>query len=342
MTITFEFVPADQPERWDSALGNLPHGYWHGWHACHAITIESEFPVRLCVASDGDGVIAAAPVGEREWGGERDLFTPVGFSGFAAARPLPVDFSSRWSAFAAAQGYVAGYFALHPLFGQPTAHSGLISDNELFVLDVSAGPDEVLRRCDRSVRRAVKASEAAGLRLVECRQALTKFVLEYYNPCLTALGARVLWSPATLVEMCADPDLMMVGVEDAAGVCAAHTFGVAGQSAEFHLHLSVREGRRHTAAMICQGLRRLASAGVARVNLGGGIVRGDSVAQSKRKFHPQSLPFLRARELYRPQKYRELCERAGVDPETSRFHPAYQSASAVISPGTEPELDGGQ
>lgn len=342
MTITFEFVPADQPERWDSALGNLPHGYWHGWHACHAISIESEFPVRLCVARDGHGVIAAAPVGEREWEGERDLFTPVGFSGFAAARPLPVDFSSRWSEFAAAHGYVAGYFALHPLFGEPAAHSGLSSDNELFVLDLSDGPDEFLRRCDRSVRRAAKASEVAGLRFVDCRQALTAFVLENYTPCLTALGARVLWPPATLAEMCADPDLLMVGVEDAAGICAVHTFGVAGRSADFHLHLSVREGRRHTAAMICQGLRRLLSVGVARVNLGGGIVRGDSVAQSKLKFHPQSVPFLRARELYRPQKFRELCERAGVDPGASRFHPAYQSPPPFISRATEPVLDGRQ
>lgn len=342
MTIAFEFVPASQPDRWDRTLAKLPHGHWHGWHACHAIGIESEFPVRLCVASDAHGVIAAAPVGEREWEGERDIFTPIGFSGFAAARPLPIDFNAQWSAFAAAHGYVAGYFALHPLFGEPLAHSGLSSNNEIFILDLSKGPEEVMRRCDRSVKRAVKASELAGLRFVDNRRVLTEFVLENYAPCLTALGARVLWSPATLAEMCADPNLLMVGVEDAEGVCAAHTFGVEGASAEFHVQLSVRDGRRHSAAMICHGLRQLASVGVVQANMGGGIVRGDSVAQSKWKFRPQSVPFQRARELYRPRKFRELCARAGVDPVTSSFYPAYQAPSVFIARATEPTLEGGQ
>ena len=325
MSIHFEFVPSGERRRWDAALRQMPHGYWHGWAACHAIGLGSGFPVSLGVAKDGNGVLAAVPVAERTWQGERDLFTPAGFSGFAAARPLPADFRSRWSEFAAGQGYVAGYFALHPRFGVASAHSGLASDNELFELDLTGGADQLLRRCDRSVRRAVQA--AAGLRFITDRDQLTAFVVENHAPCLVALGAREQWAPATLAAMCADPDLLMVGIEDDVGACAVHTFGVRGRSAEFHLHLSVRDGRRHATALVWWGLCRLAGDGVTRANMGGGIHRGDSVAQSKRKFRPQATAFLRAREVYRPATYRQLCQRAGADPEASRFHPAYYGAS---------------
>lgn len=326
MSIHFEFVPAGERRRWDAALRDLPHGYWHGWAACHAIALGSGLPVSLCVATDGDGVIAAAPVAERTWQGERDLFTPAGFSGFAAARPLPADFHARWSEFAASQGYVAGYFALHPRFGVASAHSGLASDNELFELELSGSPDQILRRCDRSVRRAVNAATAAGLCFITDREKLTAFIVENHGPCLAALGARERWAPATIAAMCADPELLMVGVEDDAGVCAVHTFGVSGRSAEFHLQLAVRDGRCHATALVWWGLCRLASDGVSWANMGGGINRGDSVAQSKRKFRPRAIAFLRAREVYRPAKYRQLCQRTGVDPDTSRFHPPYHGA----------------
>ncbi|CAN5185158.1 hypothetical protein BH11PSE14_BH11PSE14_09910 [soil metagenome] len=326
MSVHFEFVPAGERRRWDEALRELPHGYWHRWAACHAIGIGSGVPVYLCVASDANRVIAATPVAERAWQGERDLFTPAGFSGFAAAGPLPATFHSDWSNFAAGEGYVAGYFALHPRFGVATAHAGLESDNELFVLDLSGDPNELLQRFDRSVRRAVRASGKAGLQFITDRRSLTTFVIDNYAHCLSALGARERWTPATLTAMCADPDLLMVGVADDEGVCAVHTFGVSGRSAEFHLHLSVRDGRCHASALVWWGLQRLASDGIAWANMGGGIARDDSLAQSKRKFRPQAMPFLRAREVYRPAAYHELCARAGVDPRTSRFHPAYHAA----------------
>ena len=335
MTIEFGFIPADDPERWNAALAAMPHGWWHTWPACHALESPGG-PIRLCVARDDGGVLAAAPVAVREWRGHRHLYTPAGFSGFAAARPLPADFAARRAAFAAARGYVAGYFALHPRFAVRSAHAGVTTDNELFLLDLRAGADAVLARADRSVRRAVRAAGRAGTTFVTDRALLTRFVRANYASCLRALGATPSWSDAALEAMCADPAMWLVGVDDGEGLCAVHTFAIAGDTAEFHLNLSIRDGRAHTTAMIDRGLRDLCARGIAWANLGGGMARGDELARAKLKFRPVSVPLERAREVYRPDVYAALCREAGVDPAVSRWHPAYAGPAAdagVARPG---------
>lgn len=334
MAIEFELVETSQPERWNQALDALAHGYWHGWRACRAMQAGTALPHFLCVAHDASGILAACPIAEREWDGTRDLFTPVGFSGFAGVRPPPAGLRQAWTAFAAGRGYVAGYFALHPLFAIESAHTGLVSDNELFIVELDAGGDAALARCDRSVQRSLRSWERDGRRYVTCRQTLTRFILEHYAACMVALGAdpRTVWPPATLAAMCEDPDLLMVGAADEEGVCAVHTFAITTHAAECHLSFSVRDGRHFTAALIGWGIRQLADRGLPALNLGGGMRRGDSLAQSKLKFRPRRVPFLRAREVYRPDQYRLLCARAGADPATG-FHPAYRAGERAAQDG---------
>lgn len=330
MTLNFELVPIDQPDRWNQVLRSIPHGYWHDWRACHAMHLGTALSTFLCVAHDAEGIVAACPMAEREWEGSGDVFTPVGFSGFVG-RHLDESFASAWSAFAASQGFVAGYFALHPVFSAARAHTGLASDNEVFILDLEGGADAVVSRCDRSVRRAMKAWEQSGQAYVTDRDTLTGFIIDNYAGCMLDLGVdpRAILPPASLASMCNDPAMLMVGVHDDRGVCAVHTFAMTPHGAECHLNFSIRDGRRFTSALICWGIRQLADRGIAWINLGGGVASGDTLAQSKMKFRPRRVPFVRAREIYDPDRFSLLCARAGIDPGRTCFHPAYRLARGI-------------
>jgi hypothetical protein len=327
MRIAFETVPVSDRQQWEDALLGLPHGYWHTWRACHALHVGNGWPINLVVARRDGRVVAACPMAERRWEGESDVFTPAGFSGFAGAESLDQELGAAWTDFAAGLGHIAGYFALHPVLAAPSIHSGLCSDNDLFVVDLADGADAALACCDRSVRRALRAWREAGNQYVTCRAALTGFITAHYEPCMDALAvpARARWLQKSVAAMCADPDLLMVGATDERGICAAHTFARSAYGAECHLLLSVRNGRSATTALIAWGMREVASLGLRWLNLGGGTVRGDSLAQFKAKFRARRVPLLRAQEVYRPALFEEMCRRSGTDPSTSAFHPAYRT-----------------
>lgn len=322
---TVRLIGTDQQAEWKDVLAVLPHSYWHTWSACRAIEATIGGPVRLFSYTDDTGARAACPFAERRWHGEPDIYSPIGFSGFVCSSSVH-GLADVWRAFASAQGYVCGYFALHPVLAHAGLHAPTVETNELLVLDLGAGVEGVARRADRSVRRAVRDWERQGRAYVTDRARLRDFARTHYGAFMARMGARpqTVWSAATLDLMLEDPSVLVVGAEDEEGVCALHSFASTTHGGETHLNISARDGRDATTALVWWGIGELARRGVPWLNLGGGVVRGDAIAQAKLKFRPRCVPLLTAREVYRPTRFAQLCEQAGVAPDQGGFFPPYR------------------
>jgi hypothetical protein len=326
--MSLRLVSVEDREAWYATVEGIGHSYWQRWEPSWAFHCRSGAPVFLCRVDEPEsGTHAMCTFAQRQFGGSPDVFTPFGFGGWMGVGDPDV-LRLSWQALVAARGYVCGYFALHPELALHEAHDSLRETNTLFVLDLSAGSAEMLARADRSVRRAVRDWDAAGLQYVTARQELTRFILCEYRPFMVSHGANeaALWSEEALSTMCADPDLLMLGASDAGSVCAVYTFGRAGASAECHINVHVGEGRSFTSALLWGGMQELARCGVRWLHMGGGVRRDDAIARAKRKFGPREVPLRVSREVYRPDDYRRLCEAAGLDANAPGFFPAYWRA----------------
>jgi hypothetical protein len=337
MAASCEPIEVGERARWDAALEGIPHGFWHSHAACAALQDGMRGPLRLVHVREGE-TRAAAPIAERSWQGSVDVYTPSGFAGFAVAGDA-AKVGEAWRAFAAAQGYVAGYFALHPLFGNVDAHrrQDLAETNELFVIDLREGAAAALARADRSVRRALRSS--SGVQVADfAREELAAFIEGHYAEFMRAAGANpaATWAPATLRALCADPAVHLLGARDDQGLCAAYAFATTPHGAECLVNVSIRDGREATTALIAAGLSVLAEAGLPFLHLGGGVARGDAIAAAKLKFRPERLPLLVAREVYDAERYRQLCAQAGdADAARTGYFPAYRAgapAAESLSP----------
>jgi hypothetical protein len=328
MDANLRAIGLHQPEEWRAALDGIPHGYWHTWAAHEAWFRGTGEPSSLFTYTDESGGRAACPFTTRTYLGRNDIYTPLGFAGFALSGTGP-RVRSAWQAFAADSDFVCGYFALHPVWADMAAnvHSGVRDSNELLLLDLRDGSEAVLARSDRSVRRGIRDWLLAGAPYVTDRAALCKFLQAQYEPFMRSMGAspRAIWPAATLAAMLEDPAVWIVGAADEDGICAAYSFATTPHSAECHLNVSVRDGRTATTALLWWGIEQLACSGVPWLCMGGGVAPGDSIARAKLKFRPEVHPLRSAREVYRFRDFEELCEAAGCTEAAARFFPPYRA-----------------
>jgi hypothetical protein len=322
-------IGLDKPVDWDAALSDVPHSYWHTWRAHHAMAVGSGQQCFLFVHEDNEsGSKAVCAFAQRSWQGRTDIFTPQGFTGFVSRGPC-TKARQDWLSFVREQDHVCGYFAMHPVVSNPGLHSNIEETNTLYVLDLRAGIEGVLAQSSRSVKRARAAWEKAGHEFVTERSLLKSFVLQHYRAFMGSVGAnaRGLWEARTLEEALEDDLLLMAGVRDDEGLCAAHTFAVSPWGGECHLNISIRGGRAHTAPLLLWGMEQLATRQVPWLQMGGGVVAGDDVARSKEKYAPSPRPLMVAREIYDAAAYGHLCEQARQDPEAQGYFPAYRRAA---------------
>jgi hypothetical protein len=102
--------------------------------------------------------------------------------------------------------------------------------------------------------------------------------------------------------------------------------------------ISSPAGRQYSAPLIWAGATELATRGITRLNLGGGVRRGDGVAEFKERFSAKRLALGALRQVYRPTLYADLCREAGAADPADRdgYFPAYRRPGALAMLRTPP------
>jgi len=335
-----EWIGLDEPERWNAALQGVPHSYWHCPTPCRAASVNTGLRVFLYVAHEqADRVVC--PLMERGATGSRDYTTPIGFSGFAATTDgLPGWFPARWSASLRAKGAVCVYLAQHPLYAPAWSTADESAAGTLFLLELDRPPEKWLQGVDENRRRSILAWERGGSPWLRDREQLTAFVLEHHADFMRSVGATAasFYSGAALRLLCGDPQVELVGAADSDGVCTVAAFGSTPWGSELLFHISARDGRSHTAALMWWAVRHYHGK-VPVLNLGGTPQENDALAAAKRRYRPRELPFRRLKQVLDRRRYSELCAQAGAPADDfSGYFPAYrrndQSGSGAHEPCT--------
>jgi hypothetical protein len=307
-------------------LVDIPHVFGHTWGSCHALGLGGD-PAALYVAEEG-GVKVACPLIEREIDGRLDIATPYGFSGLTGTGPWP-GFTDRWRAFAAERGYVAGYLAVNPLFGDDSyADPETVTvANETFVLDLRQGVEGVWAGLSTNRKRQLRNWRAEDYAVDG--DGAAEFFVEQYPLTMERkeAAARHRFPAETLATLCELPNTLLVSARGERGLESVSIFGFTPYAGDFLFNAALPGCAHHSVALIWSAVHLLVERGVPWFNLGGGMSPGDSLADFKRRFGATPLPMRAVKAVYDQAAYGELCRRHGGDPEDrDGYFPAYRNA----------------
>jgi len=331
-----ELIPLSARRDWEAALEEIPHAFAHTWESCRAFARTTAAPTYLYVWRRGSGRVVC-PVSERSSHGYTDVFTPYGFSGFTGVGDwsgMPED----WREFATRRGYVCGYLAVNPLLADSRAYDegDVFEYNDLYVLDLRRTVDSLFTSLSENRRRQIRASIRAPARLEtdpgRCGDFLRDRLSDFYKE--KGAGEVYRFSEATLEALLDADGSVLVGVSRDAEMLAVCHFVSTPHIAEYFAGVSKPEGRAYSAVLLWNGAMELKRRGVPLLNLGGGVTRGDGIADFKERFGGSKMPLASLKQIYRPDVYRDLCGRAGADPfDLSGYFPAFHRPRSRFAPG---------
>jgi hypothetical protein len=319
-------IPLENPDEWEQALAGVQHVFGHTWGSCQALSAGGD-PISLYV-TEVDGVQVACPLIEKPIGGLRDVATPYGFSGLTGTAPAP-QFPAHWQEFAAQRGYVAGYLAINPLFGDETyADPETVTVvNQTYVLDLRGGIDDVWSGLSTNRRRQLRGWRAEDYQTDG--EELAAFFVEQYPLAMGRKGAaeRHRFPAATLMALCEFPETFLVGGRGEDGLESVSLFGSTAHAGDFIFNAALPGCQHHSVPLIWSAVHLLVERAVPWFNLGGGMSPGDSLADFKARFGAKPLPMRAVKAVYDHAAYGELCRQRGADPdERDGFFPAYRNA----------------
>ena len=328
-------IDLQAPEVWDAALDGIPHAFAHTRSWCRAMQRTTGVPTRLyCFTDEHDRVVC--PIVERSYAGKVDVVTPPGFSGFVGPNPAR-SFPRAWIDFARRKGYVCGYIGLHPILtGVELVDPGATyTYNTIYVLDLTLGPDELLRRLSTKRRRELRDWDERRSKNIICdRERLVEFYLAHHRTCFEQrrASAASFLSEEALCELFEDPRVVLVGGGNEGRLEAVTVFAYTPTIADALFNVSTPEGRQYSALLIWYGVCQLASLGVPMLNLGGGIRPADGVAEFKRRFNPGQYPLQALKQVFDLATFESICRKDGVDPtDRAGFFPPYRSHNSHAS-----------
>ena len=137
-------------------------------------------------------------------------------------------------------------------------------------------------------------------------------------------------SEDSLRRLCESPMTLLVEAVRDGAIRSASLFAYTPYAGEYVFNASMPGEEAYSAPLIWAAVRELKAKGVPSLNLGGGIREGDGVEQFKERFGADRVPLMVVKGVFRPDVYRALCERAGVDPEMAGYSPAYRAGSRAM------------
>jgi hypothetical protein len=273
------------------------------------------------------GARVVCPLIERNFNGHADVATPAGFSGFAGTGHSP-GFPAQWRMFSRRQHWVCGYIGLHPLlnYADFVDPQDLQFDRTVYVLQVDQGDAELLGQFSTNRKRQIRSWQLSGRQMTRDPAAITAFLAREAPGFYRARHASSSYAiaPEGWSMLLAQPDVIAFGALDEGQITAASVFAVTGWLAEYLFNISVPAGQWASAPLLWEGALAVRERKASVLNLGGGIREGDSLAEFKRRFGSKSLLQPCLKQIYDPERYAQLCEKASVGTDhVVKFFPPY-------------------
>jgi hypothetical protein len=326
--MSHELIPLTDGEAWDRALADIPHPHAHTRRHVAAFQASSPDEALLYVHRDAHGAAdVACPIAVRGAPGERDAYTPYGFGGFAAARPVPT-FAAEWDSFAGANGWVASYVFQSPLLdpdlGFPVG--AFVPVGACYVLDLGRPVDDLLARTSPRRRAELRRWARGHHDLTSDPAEVTAFLIAEAAAFFAARDAAPIYrlSGATWADLISSPTVWCVAAREDGRVAAASVFGESCGMVDYLFGISRPGASAYSAPLLWEAVTHFVGTSAITLNLGGGITPGDGVAEFKRRFGPDELTFSSGRFVHRPDAYGDLCRRAGVGEDRDGYFPPYR------------------
>ena len=329
-------IPLDSPDDWAATLDRVPHAFAHTWENCHAMRLSTGLRTFLYVW-ENDGGTVVCPLSVREYAGREDLVTPYGFSGFVGTGAIDA-FPPEWKAFATDSGYVCSYVQLNPLFQDSRTFDAAECHvhGSIYAVDLRGPEPALFARLSENRRREVRSAAQPGIEVLMDDERAERFFVEHYHACMRARMASPVYSFAgdTLTALLSSERTFSIGIAAGGVIEAVTLFGWTRTAGDYLFNVATDSGRRHSALLIWEGMKRLKQMEVPVLNLGGGIRAGDGVAQFKERFGGIRKPLCCVKQVFDAEAYGQLCRIAGLDsnPPTA-FFPPYHRPHPVQAPG---------
>ncbi len=318
---------------WAAALKDIAHGLGHTWSYNAAMQASTGHRTLLYVGETSTGTLVC-PLAERGSGADLDIYTPLGFGGFVGQGD-PHELRVSWRDFVTRRGYITGYLALHPVLtpGILTSEPGAQSVNSVFLLDLLDDPDELLSRMSESTRRHLRGWSETDAVITTDHDILKDAFIRLFPPFMRSREAGPAYDlrEDTLGRLCDAPGISLYGIPSDAPR-AVVMVGSATGGVEYIYGVAEPAARSHIATLLWRAARDSATQGMRWLNLGGGIVAHDSLAEFKRRLGGRSIPLVALRQVYDEERYRRLCAAAGSRLDDGYFPPYRAPRMAMARP----------
>jgi len=331
-----QLIALSDAERWRAEVESMPHAFGHRPEYAAACARVIGLEPMLWIHR-GERGRALCVVASREAPGGFDIFSPLGFAGFAIEGDAR-DLGEAWTADWRARGAIAGYVQLSPFDPPstwrerlPTLTRWLQPAQDCWCWDLRPGPEALLAGMAKKHRQLLHKWQRERAELVRDQQELRAAFPRLYADLLRwhPLPALYRYDEPALAELADAPGVLYVGARGADGAIEAVTiFLYAGRRAEGFLNAATLDGRRHSRALYWQAMLDLRDAGVEEVNLGGGIQPGDGLSEFKQRLGARRSPTLALRQVFDEERYRQACASAGVEAATDGYFPPWRRRPA--------------
>lgn len=327
--VKHELIPLTAPSRWHEVLRDIPHSFGHTWESCYAMSLTTGYPTFLYHFQDKETRIAC-PIAEREYNGHIDIVTPYGFSGFVGNTDYH-NFQNEWKTFAQSKGYVCGYIGLNPLFENASyvdKHE-VFENSDLYILNLELEMHQLVANLSINRKRQLKRYEDQKQHIHHNERELNEFFLSNYTPFFNQKQHASVYdlTQETLLTLTESENVFLNGIYEGKELKAVSMYGFTPYCAEYLFTISFE--RDLTFPLIWNAIGYLKSIGVPRLNLGGGVKKGDSIAAFKERFGSIKLPLKCLKQVYNHAVYETLNEQANADVSIDGYFPAYRNRQIV-------------
>jgi hypothetical protein len=318
--------------QWCAEVESMAHGFGHRPEYAAAAAQLSGLETVLW-SYRGERGRALCVLALREAPGGFDIVTPLGFAGFALEGEVP-GLAGAWSEDWRARGAIAAFVQLSP-FDSPQAWQarlGALSQwlrpsPDCWVWDLRPEPSQLFAAMAKKHRQLLQKWLREGTEPVRDQDELRAAFPALYADFLRRqpMPAVYHYDADALAQLEAAPGVHYVGARGEDGAIEAITiFLHSGTQGEGFLNAATPLGRRHSRGLYWQAMLDLRAAGVHDLNIGGGILPGDGLAEFKQRLGTRRAPTLALKQVFDDGRYRQACVSVGVEPTTEGYFPAWR------------------